>query len=153
MKPPYDNFSEISYIKKFISVLNDDTFRDFFSSTSSREEISRTFQAKISTLNKEGRTYEARKKYYKRQMFEGLNAVDTYEKHNKKRNIKNINEKMTDSFDQHKTKTVIHFNGLESASIKSFAVKKKNEIKITSRLISGKLLMFAKLSFESFIYD
>ena len=91
MKPLYDDFSEISYIKKFTTILNDDTFRDFFSPTSLREEISRTFQAKISTLNKEDPTYEARKKYYERQMLEGLNAVDTYEKHNKKRKIKNIN--------------------------------------------------------------
>ena len=87
-------------------------------------------------------------------MLEELNAVETYEKHNKKRKIKDINEKMTDCSDQHKTKMVIDFNGLESASIKSFAVKKKkNEIKVTSRFISGKLLMFAKLSFKSFLYD
>ena len=48
---------------------------------------------------------------------------------------------------------VAEFNGRESASIKSFAVKKRHEIKVTTRSISGKLLMFAKLSLKSFIYD
>ena len=48
---------------------------------------------------------------------------------------------------------IIDFNDRESASIKSFAVKKSNEIKVTSRFMSGKLLMSAKLSLKSFIYD
>ena len=48
---------------------------------------------------------------------------------------------------------IIDFNDRESASIKSFAVKKKNQIKVTSCFMSGKLLMFAKLSFKSLIYD
>ena len=74
-------------------------------------------------------------------------------KNNKKRKIKNINEKTTDCSDQRKTEMVIDFNGLESASTKSFAVKKKNIIKVTSRFISGKLLMLAKLTFKSFTCD
>ena len=46
------------------------------------------------------------------------------EKQNKKRKIKTINEKMTDCSDQHEIKLlIIDFNGLESATIKSFAVK------------------------------
>ena len=39
----------------------------------------------------------------------------------------------------------IEFNDGESASVKSFAVEKKNVIKATTRFMSGKLLMFAKL--------
>ena len=63
LKPLFEDFSEISYVKKLTTVLIDDTFRDFFSPTSLREEILQTFQAKISALNKENLTYEARKKY------------------------------------------------------------------------------------------
>ena len=47
---------------------------------------------------------------------------------------------------------IIDFNDRESASIKSFAVKEKSEIKVISPFISGKLLMFAKRSLKSFIY-
>ena len=47
---------------------------------------------------------------------------------------------------------IIDFNDRESASIKSFALKKKNEINVTSCFMSGKLLMFAKLSLKSFTY-
>ena len=48
---------------------------------------------------------------------------------------------------------IVDLNDRESASIKSFTVKKKNEIKVTSRFMSGKLLVFAKLSLKSFIYS
>ena len=47
---------------------------------------------------------------------------------------------------------VTEFNEAEAASIKAIAVKKKTKIKATSRFMSGKLLMFAKLSLKSFIY-
>lgn len=48
---------------------------------------------------------------------------------------------------------IIELNDLESASIKSFAVKKRNEVKVVTRFMSGKLLMFTKLSLKSFIFD
>ena len=48
---------------------------------------------------------------------------------------------------------VVEFNNRESASIKSFAVKKRNEIKLTTRFMLGKLLMFGKRYLKSFIYD
>ena len=48
---------------------------------------------------------------------------------------------------------VIQFNDRESASIKSFAIKKRRQIKVTTRFMSGKLLMFSKLSLKSFIYE
>ena len=48
---------------------------------------------------------------------------------------------------------MIDFNDQESTSIKSFAVKKKYKINVTTRFMSGKLLMFIKLSLKSLIYD
>lgn len=47
---------------------------------------------------------------------------------------------------------IVEFYDGESASIKSFAVKKKSEIKVTTRFMSRKLLMFAKFSLKSLIY-
>ena len=48
---------------------------------------------------------------------------------------------------------IFQFNCQESALIKSFAVKQSNQVKLTTRFLSGKLLMFAKLSLRSFIYE
>ena len=51
LKPIYDYFSGIAYIKNYTSVFNDDTFRHFFSPPFLREEINQTCEAKIFALN------------------------------------------------------------------------------------------------------
>ena len=52
-----------------------------------------------------------------------------------------------------KNKMLLEFNDSQSASNKQIAVKTNTSIKCTTRFISGKLLMFAKLSLKSFIYS
>ena len=88
-------------------------------------------------------------------MDEELDAVNCFEidKNIKKRKLKYIKEKITDCLDPRKTKMLIDFNNRESASIKSFPVKKRDKTKVNTYFMSGKLLMFAKLSLKSFIYD
>ena len=151
----YDEFTEISYIEKFTKISNGDTFRNFFSPSLLREEITQAFQSTIFALNKDKPTYEARKKYYERQMPEELDGVDSYKKNKKvkKRRFKEIDKKTTDCLDPRKAKMVVQFNDTESASIRSFTVRKRNEIKVTTQFMSGKLLMFAKLSPKSFFYE
>ena len=53
IEPLYDDFIEISYIKKFTTIFSDDTFRNFFSPVLLREEITQTFQSKIFALDKD----------------------------------------------------------------------------------------------------
>ena len=48
---------------------------------------------------------------------------------------------------------MIDFEENNSASIKSLLIKKSTNIKVSSRFIKGKMLMFAKLSIKSFVYD
>ena len=64
-----------------------------------------------------------------------------------------IKRKITECQDMRKSKMVIEFNDFESSSVKTIAVKSNNNIKCTTRFMSGKLLMFAKLSLKSFIYS
>ena len=90
--------------------------------------------------------YDARKQYYENQMEEELDGAE-------KRKFKKGDEKISDCLDPRKTKMVIDFNDRESASIKSFTVRERDKIKVTTRFKSGKLLMFANLSLKIFIYD
>ena len=64
LKPIYDDLGEISYIKKFTTIFNDDTYKDFFSPKHMKEEIIQTFQGEILDLNKNDLPYEARKEYF-----------------------------------------------------------------------------------------
>ena len=154
LEPIFDDFSEIAYLKNYKTIFNDDALWDFFSPLLLRQEINQTYDAKIFALNKEDPTYEARKSYFERKKEEHLDTGNSFEKNEKfrKRKFQDIEEKISDCQDPRKTKMVVEFNEGESASVKPFAVKKKNVIKATTRFMSGKLLMFAKLSLKSFIY-
>ena len=48
---------------------------------------------------------------------------------------------------------VIECNDYKSASVKSITVKANTSIKCTTQFMSGKLLIFTKLSLKSFIYS
>ena len=91
-----------------------------------REEIISTYDSKIFALNKDEPTYKARKKCFERKKEEELDAVDSFEKNKKakKRKFQNVEDKITQYLDPRKTKMIVDFNDGESASIKSFAVKK-----------------------------
>ena len=67
-------------------------------------------------------------------MEEKLDAVDSFEKYTnkRKRTFQNIDEETEDCLDPRKTKKIIEFNNRESASIKSFSVKKKKNRKYKS---------------------
>ena len=67
--------------------------------------------------------------------------------------MKQVDEKTKDEEKCPKTKSIIEFDPSLTCSITSFAVKKNNEIKPTTRFLSVKMLMFVKVSLESFIYD
>ena len=50
------------------------------------------------------------------------------------------------------TKVLIDFNYLDSVSIQSFAIKNDN-IKLSARFSSGRMLMFTNQLLTSFIYE
>ena len=79
LEPIYDDFSEISYIKNYTTIFNDDSLRDLFLPPLSKQERTQTYD----TLNKEDPTYKARKKYFERKKEEDIDPVNTFEKNKK----------------------------------------------------------------------
>ena len=51
-----------------------------------------------------------------------------------------------------KIKSIIDFSDQDAASIKALAIKKNEKIKITTRFMKGKMLMFSKILLKSFVY-
>ena len=74
-------------------------------------------------------------------MDEELDAIDSFEenKNKRKRKFKNIDEKIADCLDPRKTKMRVEFNDRGSASVKSFAVKTRSEIKVTTSFMFWKI--------------
>ena len=60
---------------------------------------------------------------------------------------------MTTYLKKKKIKTMIDFDKNECNSIKLIIVKGDANNDVTSRFTKGKMLMFAKLSIKSFVYD
>ena len=52
-----------------------------------------------------------------------------------------------------KVKSIIDFSDQDAASIKAVAIKKNDKIKITTRFMKDKMLIFSKISLKSFVYD
>ena len=91
-----------------------------------KEEIIQTYQGKIFALDKNNPTYEARKEYFQNKMDEEVDVVESFKKskNRRKRKFKDIDEKIEECQEPRKTKMAVEFSNHESASIKSFAVKK-----------------------------
>ena len=58
-----------------------------------------------------------------------------------------------EAYKNDKIKSIIDFGEEHTNSIKSLAVERKSNIKLTTRFMKGKMLMFAKASLQSFVYD
>ena len=85
---------------------------------------------------------------------EALNNLKKVEKRNKKRTIlRDYSERMDADNKNTKIKTVIDFIDQDTASIKALGVKTNDKVKITTRFIKGKMLMFSKVSLKAFVYD
>ena len=79
-------------------------------------------------------------------MDEGLVAVESFEKSSRrKRKFKDVDSKVEECPEARKTRMVLEFNCHKLASIKSFTVKEQSSVKVATRFMSRKLLMFAKL--------
>ena len=85
---------------------------------------------------------------------ESLEAAEAFDKKVKKQKRKKITDywKVTEELMQdNKTKSVIELDS--GSSIKSVAIQTNPNVKITTRFMKGKMLMFAKISIISFVYD
>ena len=80
-----------------------------------------------------------------------LDCLKKKEKKSKKRKIKDL--QIDDMLKNKKIKTMTDFDKNECNSIKLIIVKSDMNIDVTLRFMKGKMLMFAKLSIKSFVYD
>ena len=68
-------------------------------------------------------------------------------------NPKEVDKLVKDLENSKTTKMIYEFHPQHTATIKTLGVKKNGNIKPSTRVFAGKMLMFAKLSLKSFIYD
>ena len=152
----YDELGEIALPNKYDDIFDSGNYYQFADPKKMREEMNEKFDRLTLILDKDNPTYEARKYSYNQQRESDLDAVkcmeDRRKRLGKKRAFHNIADKIDQLSKSRTTKMIVDFCVEDSASIKSFAVKEKKEVGATMRFLSGKMLMFGKLSLMSFIY-
>ena len=71
----------------------------------------------------------------------------------KRKLTKDLERQVSDMIKNKKIKTMIDFDKRESNSIKSIVVNISTTVDVSTRFCKGKMLMFAKMSLKSFVYD
>ena len=151
----FDGLDEISYIKKFSNVIQDHRYREFFSIELLKEQVQAEFNKTAENLDQDDPFYFSMYESLCTKLEEDLEAIELFSKKSKKRKfqqkspIDTIENKTKNCADIRKNKIIIEFNKHKSSSVKSIAVRSET-VKCTTRFMSGKLLMFAKLSLKSF---
>ena len=152
-EPLIDEIDELTYIKKYYNLF-DNKITGFVNSEILEKNINQEFDQKIALIKDDNPFKNARiveLENEKETSIDSLDCLKKKEKKSKKRKIKDL--QIDDMLKNKKIKTMIDFDKNECNSIKSIIVKSDTNIDVTLRFIKGKMLMFAKLSIKSFVYD
>ena len=154
--PLIDEMNEITYIKKYHNLF-DPKIKKFVSSKILEDHIEKEYTDELFKIKDDDPFKDLRLTHLENEKLKQLDGVECFKRQERKRK-KRIKK---DDFDlrsekllqDRRIKTMIDFEYNASNSIKSLAIKKNTNVKVTSRFIKGKMLMFAKLSIKSFVYD
>ena len=154
--PIFDEVNEIYSLQKYYSLINPKV-NNFVSGKLIEESVNNKFTEKFHALDKNDRFYDIKFATLKNELQEGLEAAKklTDKRKNLKRKvtITDYYDRMNEVHQKKNVTSLIEFDQQNSNSIKAVMVKKNQNIKPTTRFLSGKMLMFAKVSIKSFVCD
>ena len=156
-EPINDELRGIIYIRRYYNSLFDREVTPFITSQVIKEEIDSRYNDQIAKISETDTFYSARVRNIENRRAaeeEALKSFRECKKRGKKRTIlKSYGQRVQDANKNDKIKTIIDFSHADTANIKSLGVKKNETVKITTRFIKGKMLMFSKVSLKAFVYD
>ena len=154
--PLIDEINEITYIKKYHNLF-DPKIKKFVSSKILEDHIEKEYNDELFKIKDDDPFKDLRLNQLKNEKLTQLDAVECLKRQERKRKKRikkdDLDLRTEKLLQDRKVKTMIDFEYNASNSIKSIAIKKNTNVKVTSRFIKGKMLMFAKLSIKSFVYD
>ena len=154
-EPIIDEIGEITYIKKYYNVF-DSQVANFVKCDVLEQNINEEYEQKMAIIKendpfKDAHIVEIENE--KKTNTDALNCLKTKEKISRKIKIKDADLQIDEAVKNKKIKTMIEFDKNECNSIKSIVIKGNTTLDVSSRFLKGKMLMFAKLSLKSFVYD
>ena len=154
-EPTIDEMNEISYIKRYYNLFGKRVDK-FVKSEVLEKQIEMEYEQSIAEIREDDPFMSARIKEIENTRdsnLDGLKSLKEKEKQSKKRKLKEVETQVGDALKNKKIKSMIEFDREECNSIKSILAKGTDTVNVSSRFIKGKMLMFAKLSLKSFVYD
>ena len=150
----FDDIEEIPYIQKYTSRFFNDDYKDFACPETIKQQIEHECNSEIMELSPNDPCFEAKKYSISQKRTSKINVVDSMiARKKRKKKFKDSKQKTDLHLQNTNTKMIIDFDCEFSISINSLSVNKNSNVKVTTRFFSGKMLMFAKLSLMSFIYE
>ena len=154
--PLIDEINEITYIKKYHNLF-DPQIKKFVSSKILEDHIEKEYNDELFKIKDDDPFKDLRLTHLKNEKLKQLDGVECFKRQERKRRKRikkdDLDLRTEKLLQDRRIKTMIDFEYNASNSIKSLAIKKNTNVKVTSRFIKGKMLMFAKLSIKSFVYD
>ena len=156
-QPIRDELNELNFIKKYHSNLYNPSIKKFITSQVIEDDIKERYNNDMQKIKPDDKFYTSKVKnieFRKRIETEALESYKAKEtKNHRKRGLESYFNVIEKAQSDSKIKNVIDFSDQDVASVKAVAVKKKDKVKITTRFMKGKMLMFSKISLKSFVYD
>ena len=156
-EPINDEINELSFIKRYYSNLFDRDILPFINSRVLQEEMDKRFNNERQKIKETDRFYAAKIRSIENHRNAENEALERFKEKEKKYHKRSGKISYIDRMDNanknKKIKTIIDFTTQDTASIKALGVKTNDKVKITTRFIKGKMLMFSKISIISFAYD
>ena len=154
--PIFDEINEIYSLQKYYSLVYP-KIEKFVSEKILEEYVNDKFNQQFHKLDTSDRYYEIKLSTIKQEFNEGIEMVKNLDSKRKKQKRKitliDFPDRMDEANQKTNIKSMIEFDQEQSNSIKAVMVKQNPNVKITTRFIRGKMLMFAKVSIKSFVYD
>ena len=152
-----DEIREMSFIKKYHSNLYDESIRPFVTSRILSEDIQERYNNEKQLIKEDDKFYAAKIRSLENRRHAETEALEAFKrkekKHHRKTGLYSYVDRLDVANKNDKVKSIIDFSDQDAASIKALAVKKNDKVKITTRFMKGKMLMFSKVSLRSFVYD
>ena len=160
----YDGVEEVKYIKKYTDIFTNYKLKEFFTGDALKEQIEKEIDEKINEYEVNDEFYDTNEAEMNQLREEELEAIDSVLNKRKRtrldlrhchvgKEIDTIENEIEASQDLRKNKMLVELNTPEGSAVKHIAVKPQTNVRCTTRFLAGKMLMFAKLSLKSFIYQ
>ena len=154
--PIFDELNEITNVTRYDSIFQKN-MEDFVSPEIIRQVTEEKFNDNIAKLDKSDPFYQIKYESHQNEYLAEIEAAQQFEnkkiKNKRKMDLTDYSERMQKVLKDTKVKSLFDFDREQSASIKALSVEKNTKVKLTTRYLNGKMLMFSKLSIKSFVYD